>query len=115
MNKRIDREIRTVSLMIGMYCRKKHHTGTGLCELCATLERYALRQTENCRFGEDKPVCSACPVHCYKRDRRKKIREVMQFAGPGMIWHHPILALQHMADKSKDKSNQNKFKTYNIK
>jgi hypothetical protein len=32
---------------------------------------------------------------------REKIREVMQYAGPRMIWHHPLLAIGHMIDGRK--------------
>jgi uncharacterized protein (DUF2249 family) len=37
-------------------------------------------------------------VHCYQRDRRDQIKNVMRHAGPRMIWHHPILSLGHWLD-----------------
>ena len=114
MRKRIEREKKTVSLMIGMYCGH-HHTRAGLCESCSGLKDYAMKQTANCRFGQEKPVCSACPVHCYKRDMREHIRDVMRFAGPRMIWRHPAYAVTHLIDKKKDEINQVRFKAYNIK
>lgn len=101
--------------MIGIYCNRFHHPDGSLCEGCQELEAYALKQTAGCRFGDEKPVCSACPVHCYKRDMRARIREVMRFAGPRMIWRYPRLALMHLIDKKKDESTQLKIKTYNIK
>lgn len=115
MTKRITREQKTVSLMIGMYCRNFHQGDVYSCDFCKPLLAYAERQTENCKFGKEKPVCSACPVHCYKREMRSKIREVMRFAGPRMIIRHPYYAIMHLLDKRKDETSQHKFKTYTIK
>lgn len=115
MNKRIEREKTTVSLMIGLYCNRFHRPKGDLCQDCTELQHYALGQTENCRFGSEKPVCSACPVHCYRRDMRDRIREVMRYAGPRMIWRYPRLAFLHMVDRKRDEIIQSKFNTYNIK
>ena len=46
-------------------------------------------------FGPDKPVCSKCPVHCYRPELRERIRGVMRYAGPRMLYRHPVLALRH--------------------
>ena len=106
MNERIEREKRTVALMIGMHCRRFHRPAGALCEACSALVVYALDRTNRCRFGEGKPVCSACPVHCYKKDRREQIRNVMRYAGPRMIWRHPRLAVLHMIDRMRDRKFQ---------
>jgi hypothetical protein len=29
---------------------------------------------------------------------REKIRDVMRYSGPRMIWHHPFLAIGHIFD-----------------
>ncbi len=101
--------------MIGMHCRHFHQAAGGLCDDCHALQVYAMNQTENCRFGDDKPVCSACPVHCYKRSMRQRIREVMRFAGPRMIWYYPRLAVLHLIDKKRDEINQVKFNSWNTR
>ncbi|HOG17895.1 MAG TPA: nitrous oxide-stimulated promoter family protein [Syntrophales bacterium] len=92
------REIRTGRLMIGMFCRR-HHGGEALCDECRELSSYAEDKTRRCRFGAEKPACSDCPVHCYQPAMREKIRAVMRYAGPRMIWSHPILALRHLLDR----------------
>ena len=53
---------------------------------------------ERCRFGEEKPTCANCPVHCYQRDRREQARVIMRHAGPRMIWEHPLMSLRHWLD-----------------
>jgi hypothetical protein len=59
---------------------------------------YATVRLERCRFGESKPTCARCPVHCYKSERRDQVKQVMRYAGPRMLWKHPILALRHWLD-----------------
>lgn len=89
--------------MILLYCRKHHHTGKRLCEECAQLEAYARERSNKCPFMETKSFCSNCKVHCYKPEMRDKIRRVMRFSGPRMIFHHPITAIRHLIDTRKEK------------
>jgi len=93
--RRTEREIRTVRKMIGIYCRGHHGSGKALCEECRELSAYAEQRAEKCPFGEEKPACSRCPIHCYKPRMKEKIGRVMRFSGPKMIYRHPILALRH--------------------
>jgi len=83
--------------MIAIYCRDHHHAHAP-CEQCAGLEAYALERIDKCVYGAEKPTCVNCPIHCYKRDRREAVREVMRYAGPRMLRRHPILALMHLID-----------------
>lgn len=92
------REWQTVSAMIHLYCLKKHRPQSGLCEECLALRSYAALRLERCVFGEGKPTCANCPVHCYQRSRREQIKSVMRYAGPRMLWRHPMLALRHWLD-----------------
>jgi hypothetical protein len=89
-------ERKTLQAMVGIYCREKHAPGNGLCEDCAALLAYAEARLAKCAYGEDKPKCSRCPIHCYKPAMREKIREVMRFAGPRMLTRHPVLAVKHL-------------------
>ena len=93
-----------VSEMIALYCRKQHHTRRGsLCPECQQLHDYALARIEHCPFMETKTFCSNCRVHCYQKDMREKIREVMRFSGPRMIFYHPMMAIRHVAESRKEK------------
>lgn len=88
------KEQEMVSLMIRLYCRKRHG-GSPLCAECAQLERYARLRSEKCPFMEEKTFCSNCTVHCYRPDMREKIRAVMRFSGPRMLLYHPVMAICH--------------------
>lgn len=97
-----EREKRMVSQMIALYCRKKHHTRGDLCPQCAALDAYAKMRADKCPFMETKTFCSNCRIHCYKPDMRAKIREVMRFADPRMILHHPVAAIRHVVETRKE-------------
>jgi len=92
--KRRAREQRTLEAMMRLYCRH-HHQGKPLCAECAALADYAQRRLERCVFGDAKPTCANCVVHCYRADEREQIRGMMRWAGPRMIFRHPVLALMH--------------------
>jgi len=95
---RLTRERKTVTAMLRIYCRGHHGDRRELCEECAQLHAYAMCRLDRCPFGADKPACAACPIHCYKADRREQIRQVMRYAGPRMLWRHPLLAIRHLLD-----------------
>lgn len=99
-----NKEIEIVQLMIEIYCNKKHHTSKGkLCSDCQQLLEYAQFRRSKCPWGDDKPFCSNCPVHCYKAEMRNKIKQVMRFSGPRMIFHHPIVAIRHITESKKQR------------
>lgn len=105
-----EREKRTVSYMIALYCKKKHRSQNGLCPSCAALDAYARARSDKCPFMETKTFCSNCRVHCYKPDMREKIREVMRFSGPRMLFVHPVMALRHVIESKKEKKRLEKAK-----
>jgi hypothetical protein len=96
---RLTREWQTMLAMVRIYCRDHHHPADGLCAECEQFLSYANARLERCRFGEEKPTCAKCPVHCYQRDRREQARVVMRYAGPRMMWEHPVMSLRHWLDK----------------
>lgn len=98
-----EREKAMVSQMISLYCKKNHRTKTGLCPDCAELAGYARQRSDKCPFMETKTFCSNCRVHCYKPEMREKIRAVMRFSGPRMLFHHPAAAMRHVIETKKEK------------
>jgi len=98
-----EKEKRTVALMIHLYCRKKHGMKSGLCPDCQALHNYAILRSDKCPFMETKTFCSNCKVHCYKKEMRDKIREVMRFSGPRMMFYHPLMAIRHVIESKKEK------------
>lgn len=100
-----ERDKRTVSQMIAIYCAGNHadrkrdvrsYAGEPLCSECAELDSYAVRRTQECRRMEVKTSCDRCPIHCYTADELERIREVMRYAGPRMMLHHPVAGVRHL-------------------
>lgn len=92
------RELKTIEAMARMYCRGHGHGGEPLCAGCAALLEYATRRLERCVFGDAKPTCANCLVHCYSADMREQVRVMMKWAGPRMLLRHPILGILHKLD-----------------
>ena len=107
INDKREREKRLVCQMIALYCRK-NHGGKTLCADCRELSEYACSRSEKCPFMENKTFCSNCRVHCYKPEMREKIRLVMRFSGPRMIFWHPITAIRHVIEVKCEKNRQEK-------
>lgn len=91
---RIEKEQQIIEIMIRLYCRKKLHASC-LTPECADLLAYARQRLSRCRFGEEKPTCQRCPVHCYRKDMRDQMRRVMRWCGPRMLLYHPLITLRH--------------------
>ena len=101
------REKQLIPVMIRMYCHGRHHTrGNAVCEDCRALTDYALFRLEKCPFKQNKHFCSCCRVHCYKPDMRAEIKAVMKYAGPRMIFSHPVFAVSHVVQMVKYKRRQ---------
>ena len=110
MERKRQREKQVVHQMIALYCRSQHGHRDGLCPQCAELDAYARQRSDRCPFMEQKTFCSNCRVHCYNREMRQKIREVMRFSGPRMLLIHPIMVLRHMVESAREKERLKKEK-----
>jgi hypothetical protein len=97
-SKRLNREWRTMEVMIKIHCRDQHGSSMMLCAACQALLDYAHVRLERCRFGAEKPTCANCPVHCYQKARREQVKAVMRYAGPRMLSEHPVMSLRHWLD-----------------
>lgn len=95
IEKKKEQEKMLLKQMIEIYCRKKHNCKDVLCDECQELLNYANSKIEKCPFMETKTFCSNCKVHCYEKDMREKIKMVMRFSGPRIIFHYPILVIKH--------------------
>lgn len=104
-----EREKSVVGLMIEVYCRGNHGTRKGqLCPECEALRDYAWLRSDKCPFMESKTFCSNCRVHCYRPAQREQIRAVMRYAGPRMMFHHPVMAIRHVIESRKEKKRLEK-------
>lgn len=107
MNK--EKEIQVVTLMIKKYCKGNHNSKKNeLCDECKKLLDYVEFRRSKCPFGDEKPFCSNCKIHCYKHEMREKIRQVMRYSGPRIVFDHPILATRHLIESKQEKKKLEK-------
>lgn len=100
--KKYQSETETVDEMIRLFCRKKHHSKE-MCPSCKELSQYCHYRLSLCPFGDKKTFCSNCRIHCYDKEHRQRIRDVMAFSGPRMLFHHPLMAISHLIETKKEK------------
>lgn len=103
-----ERETRTISQMVSLYCAGNHdphlrteraECGEAVCEACRELDEYACLRTRRCRRMAEKVSCNLCQNHCYAPAMQERIRQVMRYAGPRMLLKHPVTALRYLAKK----------------
>ncbi len=93
---KIEREKNTVGVMIKFYCMKKHKRKNPLCKECSELLEYARERLENCPYGENKKSCKRCTSPCYAQEKRERIRQVMGYSGPRMLYYKPLEWMDHL-------------------
>ena len=101
--RRIEEEKSVVEQMIRLYCRRKEGNRS-LCPSCQELLEYAQGRLDSCRYGDAKPTCKVCPIHCYRLEMKERIRTVMRWAGSRMILYHPVAAIKHLMREMHGKS-----------
>ncbi|MDE7265406.1 MAG: nitrous oxide-stimulated promoter family protein [Clostridia bacterium] len=100
-----EKEKRLIPVMIKKFCRGRHKTkGKELCGECAELAEYALFRLSKCPYKINKKFCSFCKIHCYKPEMREKIKAVMKYSGPKMLFSHPVFAISHVVQMVKYKN-----------
>lgn len=65
-----------------------------LCPDCQGLLTHALTKRRNCPL-DPKPSCKQCHIHCYSKEYRARIREIMAFSGRRMIMRGRLDYLWH--------------------
>lgn len=97
--KRVAREVKTIEVMVEIFCRRTHQSEEIPCGECQDVLRYAKKRIDKCPFLTNKPTCANCTVHCFKPSYRQKVKQIMAFSGPRMSYLHPVLTIFHFLDK----------------
>ena len=98
----ISTQKRVVGHMVRYYCRAHHmdrEKSDGLCDECRALLDYAYRRLDMCPYGDEKPNCSSCDIHCYGREKQEAIKRVMRYSGPRMFLYAPGDMFVYLARK----------------
>jgi hypothetical protein len=104
------KDLKVLLNFVRVFCRIRHEkqaetalppdlaqmfrNGLCLCPDCRELIEYALDKRRKCPL-DPKPSCKHCHIHCYSREYRARIREIMAFSGRRMIMRGRIDYLWH--------------------
>lgn len=97
----LKREATLLESMVRDYC-KRHYGGERLCDNCKAFLTYALTRLAYCPFGENKPTCLKCKIHCYRSEQKETAKIIMRQEGPRMLFKHPVLTVEHMIKNLKE-------------
>jgi hypothetical protein len=89
-------EKKIIKLMVEIYCKNKHNSDSKLCEQCSQILHYASQRLDCCKFGNAKGTCRKCKIHCYTPDMKERIKEIMRFSGPRIIFYNPLAVIKHL-------------------
>ncbi len=105
--KRVRKDIYVLARFVEIYCRDRHpdrprgkvssrgplgealgdalgEAPVELCDECRKLLLHGAGKRLICPY-DPKPRCKKCPTHCYGREYRQRIREVMRHSGMRLI------------------------------
>ncbi len=97
---KITREKKIVNFMILAYC-KKIHKCKNVCTECNNLIIYSNNKLDLCKYGSDKPSCKKCTSHCYNKVNKHKIKVIMRYIGPRMLYLKPKEFIMHLLNPQK--------------
>lgn len=105
-----EQEKKLIPQMVKIYCKgHKHERGEDeLCPECRELLDYSLFRLDKCPFKKNKQFCSFCKIHCYKPDMKVKIKDIMKYSGPKLLFSHPIFSISHVVQMIKYKKSLKK-------
>lgn len=98
----LKREAVLLEAMVRDYCKRHHNDPKGLCDDCRAFLVYALTRLACCPYGEKKPTCAKCKIHCYRAQEKETARVIMREEGPRMLFQHPILTTEHLIKNLKE-------------
>lgn len=105
-------DLKVLAKFIEVYCHARHdrsaqsqtdlppefqgafRKGLILCPACAELLAHGIMKRRKCPL-DPKPTCKNCHIHCYSKDYRARIREIMAFSGRRVIMRGRLDYLWH--------------------
>ncbi len=109
LTKHQKKDIRLIGKFVEVYCNGKHGDISRspfllpedlgqrrVCSDCATFMKYAVSKRVKCPLEAEKPSCKHCRIHCYSKEQREKVREIMSYSGRKLmmcgrldyVWHY---------------------------
>lgn len=96
------RDLKTLEAIGRIYCdahhRKAERDARGLCASCGEAIDATFARAANCpnhRSGN----CEDCDVKCQRGDAQVRIKQIMRYSAPRMLFRHPLMTLEYLRKK----------------
>ena len=95
---KIDKDRRVLEAMGSIYCQGNHADAQkdegGMCPECRATIENTLSRAASCPYGHQD-----CKTHCQRGDAQIRIKAIMRYAAPKMMFRHPIMAFEYLRKK----------------
>lgn len=103
---KLDKDRRTLEAIGSIYCRGNHDAAkrdaAGMCPECREAIEQTLDRASSCPHGHE-GNCQDCKTHCQRGEAQVRIKAIMRYAAPRMAFRHPIMTLEYMRKKLRDR------------
>ena len=86
------------------YCKGNHagraKDAAGMCPECRGAIEQTLARAEACPHGHE-GTCQDCATPCQRGEAQQRIKAIMRYAAPRMMFRHPLMALGYLRKKAK--------------
>ena len=87
-----------------IYCKGNHagraKDAAGMCPECRGVIEQTLARAEACPHGHE-GNCQDCATPCQRGEAQQRIKAIMRYAAPRMMFRHPLMALDYLRKKAK--------------
>lgn len=99
---RIKRDLRTLQAIGSIYCAAHHVDAPknphGMCAECAATIAFTHDRASNCPNGHT-GNCADCAIKCNRGEQQQRIKAIMKYAAPRMLFKHPLMTLEYALKK----------------
>ena len=90
-----------------IYCRAHHaecaQDAAGLCPECREVVETTLAKAQTCPYGHS-GNCQDCDTQCQRGTSKQRVKAMMRYAAPRMVYRHPLMTLSYVSKKFKKRA-----------
>lgn len=96
------RDLKTLEAIGRIFCNAHHPDAdrdeAGLCPACRNTIDATFARTATCP-NHQRSNCEDCAVKCQRGDAQARIKEIMRYSAPRMLFRHPLMTLEYLRKK----------------
>ena len=99
-----NKDLKTLEAMARIYCSKWHAASAkdaaGVCEECRTAVEATFNRADACPY-DHAHNCQDCTTKCQRGENQERIKQIMRYAAPRMIYRHPLMTFEYLRKRRK--------------